>query len=82
MAPGFLPEVEYPKQPFGMFFVIGVLVFAGFISSALIPSLVVQGMTLEASISASETWRVVGLGSSCLEIESRFLSFDIPPILM
>jgi glutamate dehydrogenase len=23
MAPGFLPEVEYPKKPFGMFFVIG-----------------------------------------------------------
>lgn len=26
MAPGFLPEVEYPKKPFGMFFVIGAFV--------------------------------------------------------
>jgi len=25
MEPGFLPEVEYPKKPFGMFFVIGPL---------------------------------------------------------
>ena len=25
LAPDFLPEVEYPKKPFGMFFVIGVL---------------------------------------------------------
>lgn len=23
LAPDFLPEVEYPKKPFGMFFVIG-----------------------------------------------------------
>ena len=23
LAPDFLPETEYPKQPFGMFFVIG-----------------------------------------------------------
>jgi hypothetical protein len=23
MAPDFLPEIEYPKKPFGMFFVIG-----------------------------------------------------------
>lgn len=25
LAPDFLPEVEYPKKPFGMFFVIGEL---------------------------------------------------------
>ena len=25
LAPDFLPEVEYPKKPFGMFFVIGTL---------------------------------------------------------
>ena len=24
LAPDFLPEVEYPKKPFGMFFVIGM----------------------------------------------------------
>lgn len=23
LNPAFLPEVEYPKQPFGMFFVVG-----------------------------------------------------------
>ena len=29
LAPGFLPEVEYPKKPHGMFFVIGAE-FRGF----------------------------------------------------
>jgi hypothetical protein len=73
MAPGFLPEVEYPKKPFGMFFVIGTLMF-GRLLSLLIRTLGnVQEMTLEGSISASETWHVVGLGSSCQEIESMFL---------
>jgi glutamate dehydrogenase len=27
LAPDFLPETEYPKKPFGMFFVIGEKVF-------------------------------------------------------
>ena len=27
LAPDFLPEVEYPTKPFGMFFVIGKLIF-------------------------------------------------------
>jgi glutamate dehydrogenase len=27
LAPEFLPEIEYPKKPFGMFFVIGVPFF-------------------------------------------------------
>lgn len=30
LAPDFLPEVEYPKKPYGMFFVIGMLTVSRF----------------------------------------------------
>lgn len=53
LAPDFLPEVEYPKQPFGMFIVIGAC--AAFrVPRALTRA---QGTSSAGSTSASATSR-------------------------
>jgi hypothetical protein len=54
LAPDFLPEVEYPKKPFGMFIVIGTCGVsvrqAAFFAVLNRVNVVLQGTSLEGSI--------------------------------
>lgn len=69
LAPDFLPEVEYPRKPFGMFFVIGTHVCLIAASSTWTENNP-QETILEVSTSASGMLHVVVFVSSCREIGS------------